>query len=907
MHEYRITGTRFLRRYTAPAMTPSTAAGSDAAAIAARLCDVAWKRSDERYPTFPVYGKPDENVDARESFDAAEWCAGHDEAKRHRVYANACIYRYEIPEGVRGRSCAKVRVKVTCDPYTPQGARVSVATTSSDDLPTSCQDCRAGDVHAEGVSPRTAVVENGSTYWYETTTTAELDYGRELGKYLVVFIGLEDYRARNGWLEGAARIDAVSLVFDDVVDGFTEDGENDLGDGVSADREFPVCSGGVLPYAADGDRFVRSYECLAAGGDLPPAKTFSPQKTEEMGLWISKAKQFAISTDARGIKIFVSPIASHKNKSGTTTTTTYYQRLVAILGVDFENSTHQWLPRVALYLQSWGINTPSDSATPTTTVVSFKDLTYSDVGLSSSSSGKDVVDVLTGYFEGPAYKALASGRAKSLTIIPSTYVSDSYGSTRVLFSIYVSTEDETCLVGVIFQDTSDLRKFIPYTGGSAGTGVGGADYIMTTIASAVALSATPWKASNGTLSYSVSITSAWWNSLIGVRFSNSEDGTFVVSVDGHEDLHGVGKVYGISPNGPSWSNSFIVYGDFRSIGGRVCDTVAIVSIREYRPSVWVPPVDGRIRPDSFVHYQVGTVWFSKSGEEKFIVTGTFRSLSGKDFSGYAVADCRDGSVSSGGYVDSIGAKSNGCVLAAVGLNSSIPCYVTGNYVREFSARSEADIPTAQPTADEACVGLGNVYAKLVSGSYEEVPAGSAAQPGASFVVRRGSVSVPSTPDGVTEGATETDMWRISATAALVPFARPSSYAPRKVRVSWSGLDCTPGAILNVWLCRGRYVDRYPKETLGDHRIHDASVSAVGDWELVASLPADESGDAAVDIEPLTDSVGTFLLTAYMRQEDVLSATDQTVALGVGTVSSDSFNGTVTDLDTGWRPDISLIG
>lgn len=47
--------------------------------------------------------------------------------------------------------------------------------------------------------------------------------------------------------------------------------------------------------------------------------------------------------------------------------------------------------------------------------------------------------------------------------------------------------------------------------------------------------------------------------------------------------------------------------------------------------------------------------------------------------------------------------------------------------------------------------------------------------------------------------------------------------------------------------------------------------------------------------------------AYRGETLDLEATDQTVALGVGTVSSDSFNGTVTDLDTGWRPDISLIG
>ena len=91
-----------------------------------------------------------------------------------------------------------------CDPYTPQGARISVATTEADDLPTACAECRSGDAYLAAVAPRTSAVENGSTYWYEASETVTIDYGRALGKFLLVFCGLEDYRARNGWLEGSS-------------------------------------------------------------------------------------------------------------------------------------------------------------------------------------------------------------------------------------------------------------------------------------------------------------------------------------------------------------------------------------------------------------------------------------------------------------------------------------------------------------------------------------------------------------------------------------------------------------------------------------------------------------------------------------------------------------------------------
>ena len=224
---YKIKGRRWLREYTAPARTPATSAGSDVAAIADRLCDVPWTPAPlDAYPCFPTYAaaKVDENAGSRACFDAAEWCAEHDAAKRHRAYAQAAIYRFALPPEARAVTLESVAVTVTCDPYTPQGARVAAMLTDADDLPTECALVRTMDAHAEGVAPRTAVTNagTGAVTWYETTATADLAIGSSGPKWLLVFIGLEDYRARNGWLEGAAMIGGVSATFSAPVPGWSE-------------------------------------------------------------------------------------------------------------------------------------------------------------------------------------------------------------------------------------------------------------------------------------------------------------------------------------------------------------------------------------------------------------------------------------------------------------------------------------------------------------------------------------------------------------------------------------------------------------------------------------------------------------------------------------------------------------
>lgn len=312
---YRLKGRRHLRMYTAPNLTPSTAAGSDVAAISDRFCEVPWTAAPlDSYPSFPTYAtaKVDENASARECFDAAEWCAEHDESKRHRAYAQAAIYRYALPEAARSLTVESVTVKVTCDPYTPQGARIAAMVTDSDDLPTECALVRTMSAHEDGVAQRTSVVNEstGAVTWYEASETRTLALGATGGKWLLVFVGLEDYRARNGWLEGAAKIDSVSATLSGEVDGWDE--------GTVVDLRVPRTSSVALE-GGSSPTWLQPLNMLAAVGSSASAQTLSRTVYQRDGdghhVWrIDLKAKYDPAT--RKVSINGQPTASYRSVDG---------------------------------------------------------------------------------------------------------------------------------------------------------------------------------------------------------------------------------------------------------------------------------------------------------------------------------------------------------------------------------------------------------------------------------------------------------------------------------------------------------------------------------------------------------------------------------------------------------------
>ena len=208
---YTIRGRRWQRLYTAAKPTPVYAAESDASLVARSICDVPWTETSGNFVScltaHPGSAESDtHNIANREYFDAAAFCAGHENGM-HRVYAQATCYRFALPASAVGKRMNTLSMVVSGDPYLRDGARISVLTNSTGLIPADCTTCRTGDVHAEFVARRTAS-EDGSR-WYGKTERLQFtpDGGLTLGSFLFVFVILENYAySRGEYVEGSACI-----------------------------------------------------------------------------------------------------------------------------------------------------------------------------------------------------------------------------------------------------------------------------------------------------------------------------------------------------------------------------------------------------------------------------------------------------------------------------------------------------------------------------------------------------------------------------------------------------------------------------------------------------------------------------------------------------------------------------
>ena len=280
---YKITGKRFLRLYEAKARTASYSAVADAYTISTSLCDVPWSETKERVALFPFHaGKEasdEANVNNREMFDAAMFCAEHDaENGMHRAYAQAACYRFTVPDATA--HLEEIAASVSSDPYTPDGARIAVFTSDDPEVPMLCSTCRTGGQstnpsvvatdedgdgvldtwtsdgrYADHVAPRRTVSSPSGDTWYVGTGRAVLrpTGGIVLKKYLFLFVLLENYNtSRSGYLEGSSYIaPKVELTLTNPIaewDSQIADGKTEIdcaSDPFALD--FPVLRGGVPP------------------------------------------------------------------------------------------------------------------------------------------------------------------------------------------------------------------------------------------------------------------------------------------------------------------------------------------------------------------------------------------------------------------------------------------------------------------------------------------------------------------------------------------------------------------------------------------------------------------------------------------------------------------------------------
>ncbi len=290
MAKYKLKGARFLRKYTATAATPVYAAATDAENVVDSMCDVPWESAGADQATMTSHSDDkadgaersglDQNVIDRDLFDAALFCAGHSGGK-HRAYANAACYRYELPAAAIGKTLTELAAKVTSDPYNSKGARLHIFTNSTGVIPMNCHTLRgedaSGDVVEDGttaaeVAPRTVETVNRSDYWYPTTETAALSPtgGLVLQKYLFLVVALESYSTvRGNWLEGCSFIkNAVEVTLSAAVDGWDADAVNDVSGSDSA-AEYAVMVGGAVPEAS-GEQSAAFRIVLQRTGDALP-------------------------------------------------------------------------------------------------------------------------------------------------------------------------------------------------------------------------------------------------------------------------------------------------------------------------------------------------------------------------------------------------------------------------------------------------------------------------------------------------------------------------------------------------------------------------------------------------------------------------------------------------------------
>lgn len=253
MATYRIMGRRWLRKYTAPQISPVYAASVDARMVVESLCDVPWTRTftkDARmtYHTDEVISKDpditglDMNVIIRDSFDAALFCADH-KGGQHRAFANVACYRYTMPDEAVGKSISALNIEVTSDPYNSKGVRLHTFTNTTGEIPMNCHTLRGEDAGGEiiddgttaaGVAPRTTETRGETDYWYPTMTTVTLapSGGMVLQRYLFIVVALESYSTvRGNWLEGSSFItNDVSIDISAPVEGWSDTEVNDLSD-----------------------------------------------------------------------------------------------------------------------------------------------------------------------------------------------------------------------------------------------------------------------------------------------------------------------------------------------------------------------------------------------------------------------------------------------------------------------------------------------------------------------------------------------------------------------------------------------------------------------------------------------------------------------------------------------------
>lgn len=164
---------------------------------------------------------------------------------------------------------------------------------------------------------------------------------------------------------------------------------------------------------------------------------------------------------------------------------------------------------------------------------------------------------------------------------------------------------------------------------------------------------------------------------------------------------------------------------------------------------------------------------------------------------------------------------------------------------------------------------------------------------------------------VTEGNTS-GVWKLMTSVLFVRTSVPIEFRASKVRLDWSAWKgtATDGSRFNVWMRRGYFAAGYNSDIIKNHVIYDAESDRVGDYELIGTIDAaDGSRSVTFDLkETLVGEVVTFLLSAFVSMDRINPSGCLSLPRGVSAIQDvDMTEKTVSGLEMGWRPDITLLG
>lgn len=884
MPTYKIIGKRFLRKYTASEATPVYAAATDAAQISRELCNVPWEASAVRQAEMPPHG--DENNPAnREKFDAALFCSGHANGM-HRAYANAAIYRYTLPAEAVGKTLTGLAVRVTSDPYNAVGARVHVFTGATGEIPTNCRTLRgdgddgqplADGTVAAGVAPRATKTVNKQDYWYPVTAEASLapTGGLVMQKYLFLAVVLESYgTTRGNWLEGASYADnLVSLTLSEAVPGWTDGQTYDLSE--DAARSFTVVSGGVMSVLPAGDSGVRALTIQRTGDDFVRNRVVSTSslfgRPRVEGLRVLDVT----STDA----VFREPILASAAKdvqvfpttgyivNGSSTT---YFAIGTIVG-DFSDGTFSDLPGLYVY--------------------TINNSTYSVVKLGQA---------LADHAVGAHATALANLKAQIEAAggIGCAGIVTAFGSSPKEWHISIAPKGQ-----IAFAPSSGIvgtSLVVTFGGNYWESEISSLSVYANTQTEEPGLFVVPYRGRVGA-----------YETTCDAYFSHDADARTITAVCARETgLKGrsvsyVGTVTAIRPINFTTdlkTPAFVVSGNLQSVGGVACENCAIVYFQSFGAAqVIVPDCDAVITPDVYKNFAVSCPVTFTPSVSTFYVTGGFTRLGDADIS--MAARVRGTTVSQITVSDGTRPPEYFLVSNAAGSDSrALWVDDSGAIVAEETATDVWETPKDAVTDAQAAFGLRRLYADLYGGALPAATVPATARPGAAFVIHGDEITVKTA-----DGDVAAKCWNVSASVLVVPFSCPREFHASRVRLDWPSVAATEGAKVTVWLRRGEYLRAYP--TSYQKGLFTGEAKSVAGWELVGTVEptGGAAGSATLDVDPIEDDVATLMFVAFVGQDDLNPASDMTLPRGIGNVKINSVSGEVSGLDSGFRPDITLIG